>query len=85
MTNEAHSAEDVSQAVFVALAKNAARVARNPVLQGWLRNLAAKTVRAAVRRQFYEREAVDMNQLICDGNKVTWELVPRTWTPAWAT
>lgn len=65
MTGDAHSAEDVTQAVFLALAHNAARLSRHPVLSGWLhttaRHLAAKTVRAATRRQFREQEAAAMN------------------------
>jgi RNA polymerase sigma factor (sigma-70 family) len=66
MTADAHAAEDVTQAVFMALAQNAARLSRHPVLSGWLhttaRNLAAKTVRAVARRQFREQEAAAMNQ-----------------------
>jgi DNA-directed RNA polymerase specialized sigma24 family protein len=61
MTGEAHSAQDVAQAVFVALAQNAGRMTHHPVLSGWLhttaRNLAAKHVRTAVRRQSHEQEA----------------------------
>lgn len=67
MTGESHSAQDVTQAVFVALAQNAARLAGHPVLSAWLhttaRNLAAKHVRATVRRQYREQEAVAMNEL----------------------
>lgn len=77
MTGETHCAEDVTQAVFVALAQNAARLAKHPVLSGWLhttaRNLAAKTVRAAVRRQICEQEAAAMNQLSSADNE--WEQV----------
>jgi RNA polymerase sigma factor (sigma-70 family) len=67
MTGEAQAAQDVSQSVFLALAQNAARLAEHPVLSGWLhctaRNLAAKTVRATVRRQRHEQEAAVINQI----------------------
>ena len=53
MTGETQSAKDVTQAVFAALAQNAARLTRHPVLSGWLhttaRNLAAKTGKNQVR------------------------------------
>ena len=53
MVCEAHTAEDIAQNVFVALAQNAAQLTGHPVLSGWLhlttRNLAAKAVRTAVR------------------------------------
>jgi RNA polymerase sigma factor (sigma-70 family) len=76
MTSQATAAQDVSQAVFLALAQNAARLADHPVLSGWLhctaRNLAAKTVRAAVRRQHHEQEAVAMNQLLSADTEPPW-------------
>ena len=79
MTGEAHSAEDVTQTVFVALAQNAARLAEHPVLSGWLhttaRHLAAKTVRVTVRRQLREQEAAAMNPLLSAENEIPWEHV----------
>lgn len=58
MVNDPHLAKDVSQGVFVALAKNAAKLTGHPVLSGWLyltaRNIAAQTVRAEVRRRSRE-------------------------------
>ena len=79
MTNEEHSAEDVTQTVFVALAQNAVRLAGHPVLSGWLhttaRHLAAKNVRAAMRRQLREQEAVAMNQLLSAEDETQWEQV----------
>jgi RNA polymerase sigma factor (sigma-70 family) len=75
MTDDTHSAEDVTQAVFMALAQNAARLSRHPVLSGWLhtaaRHLAAKTVRAAARRQLREQEAAAMNQP--SANEPSWD------------
>ena len=77
LTGDAHSAADVTQAVFLALAQNAARLSRHPVLSGWLhttaRNLAAKTVRTAARRQFREQEAAAMNPPSTNENEPLWE------------
>jgi RNA polymerase sigma factor (sigma-70 family) len=71
------SAEDVTQSVFVALAKNATRLTQHPVLSGWLhcttRNLAANTIRANVRRTAREQEAVAMNELLAAGSNALWD------------
>ena len=79
LTVEAHSAQDVTQAVFVALAQNADRLAQHPVLSGWLhttaRNLAAKYVRTAVRRQNHEQEAVAMNELLATASETSWKTI----------
>ena len=76
MTGQAPAAQDVSQAVFLALAQNAARLVDHPVLSGWLhctaRNLAAKSVRAAVRRQHHEQEAATVNQLLSANTEPPW-------------
>lgn len=66
MVNDPHLAKDVSQRVFVALAKDAAKLTNHPVLSGWLhlttRNIAAQTIRTEVRRRDREQQAAAMNE-----------------------
>jgi RNA polymerase sigma factor (sigma-70 family) len=60
-------AEDVTQTVFLHLARNARKLARESLLGGWLHRdtcyVAAKTLRRERRRQAREREAALMNSL----------------------
>jgi RNA polymerase sigma factor (sigma-70 family) len=64
---DAHLAQDVSQRVFVLLARNASALSRHPVLAGWLYTTthytAAKIVRTERRRQNREQEAQAMQDL----------------------
>ena len=79
MVCDSHLAEDVTQGVFVALAQNAQQLTNHPVLSGWLhrttQNLAANAVRANVRRQTREQEAVLMNELTAAEPDATWERI----------
>jgi RNA polymerase sigma factor (sigma-70 family) len=77
MVCDSHLAEDVTQGVFVALAKQARQLADHPVLSGWLhgttQNIAAQTVRTDVRRRAREQEVVAMNELIVGEPEAGWE------------
>jgi RNA polymerase sigma factor (sigma-70 family) len=65
ITGDAHLAKDVSQGVFVALAKDAGKLATHPVLAGWLhtttRNIATRAIRSEARRRKREQQAAAMN------------------------
>ena len=77
MVCDAHLAEDVTQAAFVALAQNARELTPRPVLSGWLhrtaQNLATKVVRTEVRRRAREQEAAAMNELLSAEPDSGWE------------
>lgn len=67
---DAFRAQDVAQMVFADLAHKAGRLARRPVLAGWLftstRYAAAQAVRTEARRQAREREAQLMNGIFSE-------------------
>lgn len=64
LNGDRHLAEDVTQRVFAALAKDAAKLADRTALASWLhlttRNIAAGSVRAERRRAAREKEAQTM-------------------------
>ena len=76
---DAHLAQDVTQAVFAAVAENAARLAGHPVVSGWLhctaRNLATKAIRSDARRRVREQEAAAMNELLSTPGPNSWETI----------
>jgi RNA polymerase sigma factor (sigma-70 family) len=76
---DAHLAQDVTQGVFLALAKNAAQLADRAVLAGWLhrtaQNLAAQTVRTDVRRRAREQEVAAMNETSANDSEPSWQAI----------
>ena len=76
---DSHLAEDVTQGVFVALAKSAPKLTNHPVLSAWLhrtaQNIASQTVRTDVRRRAREQEAATMNELLSAEENASWEQV----------
>lgn len=79
MVGDVHLAEDVTQATFLALAKNAAQLTNCAVLAGWLhrtaQNIAAQTIRTDIRRRVREQEVVAMNELLAPTPEADWEQI----------
>ncbi|HVY68448.1 MAG TPA: sigma-70 family RNA polymerase sigma factor [Verrucomicrobiae bacterium] len=74
----AHTAQDVTQAVFAEMARQAGKLARHPALSGWLytatRHFASHEARAGSRRARREQEAHVMQELSRpDGPEVDWQ------------
>ncbi len=70
LAGDAHRAKDVSQLVFLALARNAARLATHAEITAWLyattRNVAVDVVRSERRREVWQQEAHAMDEIIRD-------------------
>ncbi|MEO5803416.1 MAG: sigma-70 family RNA polymerase sigma factor [Verrucomicrobiota bacterium] len=79
MVCDPHLAEDVTQGVFVAFARNARQLADRSVFSGWLhrtaQNIAAQTVRTIERRRAREQEAVAMNELLAHEPDADWQSI----------
>lgn len=79
MTCDPHSAQDVTQLVFVAMAREARKLQKHPVVSAWLhrtaRNVAANVVRSDVRRRAREQTAIDMNPPTVMEPDTIWERI----------
>jgi RNA polymerase sigma factor (sigma-70 family) len=77
MVRDAQLAEDVTQGVFMAVARNARPLSVRPVLSSWLhrttQNLAANVVRSEVRRRAREQEAAAMNEVVAHESDAVWQ------------
>jgi RNA polymerase sigma factor (sigma-70 family) len=81
MAREEAAARDVTQGVFMALAKDARKLAGRPVLAGWLhrtaQNLASSAIRTEARRRAREEEAAVMNETLPESTDLWEQIAPQ--------
>lgn len=69
---DAHLAEDIAQVVFVAASRNAAALARHPMVGPWLyrttRNAAIDAIRSRQRRQAREETVAQMTEILTESD-----------------
>ena len=77
---DAHLAQDVTQLVFIDLARMARRLSREVMLGGWLHRhccfVARKVMRGERRRAARERQSLEMNALRDDSQVSLFEIAP---------
>ena len=76
---DAHAAREISQAVFIILARKAKSLGAKTILSGWLhqttRLTAANYLRGEIRRQKREQEAFMQSTLNEDANRKSWRQI----------